>query len=79
MTAGYGSHLIADMVTLSGLPILWPLYGEPLHLLPRGLRITTGGCIEWLIWFGVIALTVYYFASPTALYVTQAASHLLKR
>ncbi len=53
---GYLSHLVADMVTRNGLPILWPLYRRHLHLLPRPLRISTGGIIETMIFFAVVFL-----------------------
>lgn len=53
---GYGSHLVADMVTRAGLPVLWPLYRESIHLLPRGLSIITGGKTETLIFFAILAL-----------------------
>ena len=48
----YGSHLLADAVTVEGIPLLWPLgkmYGIP----PRpfdGIRIVTGQWFEnWLV------------------------------
>ena len=41
-TAGYLSHLLLDMLTPSGLEILWPLSRRSLRLLPRPLTITTG-------------------------------------
>lgn len=57
--AGYGSHLVSDMMTRQGLPILWPLSGESIHLLPRALRVSTGGKIEALILLGVLTLIAY--------------------
>lgn len=42
---GYLSHLAADALTLSGVPLLWP-WPRHLHLLPPGLRLRTGGLIE---------------------------------
>lgn len=56
---GYGSHLISDMMTRAGLPVLWPLSGESIHLLPRALRVSTGGKIETLILLGVLTLIAY--------------------
>jgi membrane-bound metal-dependent hydrolase YbcI (DUF457 family) len=41
-TAGYLSHLLLDMLTPSGLELLWPLSRRHLRLLPRPLTITTG-------------------------------------
>lgn len=45
--AGYLSHLVADGLTIRGIPLWWPGAGRPsLHLLPRGLRVRTGGAGE---------------------------------
>lgn len=41
-TAGYLSHLLLDMMTPSGLELLWPLWRRNLRLLPRPIAITTG-------------------------------------
>ena len=41
-TAGYLSHLLLDMMTPSGLEVLWPLWRRSLRLLPRPIAITTG-------------------------------------
>ncbi|GAB4158086.1 MAG: hypothetical protein Fur0021_27650 [Candidatus Promineifilaceae bacterium] len=43
---GYMSHLAADGVTKTGVPLLLPLARRRFHLLPRPLRITTGGAFE---------------------------------
>lgn len=43
---GYVSHLAADGVTKTGVPLLLPLLRRRFHLLPRPLRITTGGGFE---------------------------------
>jgi len=45
LAAGYASHLLADMSTQHGLPILYP-WGANFYVLPRGLRVTTGGLSE---------------------------------
>jgi membrane-bound metal-dependent hydrolase YbcI (DUF457 family) len=46
---GYLSHVaIADAMTHYGVPLLWPLPGQ-FHLLPKPLRIRTGGPAEILI------------------------------
>lgn len=50
---GYLSHVaIADAMTHHGVPLLWPLPGQ-FHLLPKPLRIRTGGPAETLIFIGV--------------------------
>jgi inner membrane protein len=46
MAGGYLSHLLLDALTPSGVPLLWPLTWAPVKLLPRGLRIRTGGMAE---------------------------------
>lgn len=54
---GYLSHLLADALTKTGVPLLWPLPGR-VHLLPPGLRIRTGGLGELLVFIltaGVMA------------------------
>ena len=47
---GYGSHLLADSATPSGIPSTglrpWPVRSRRLHLLPRRLRIVTGSPAE---------------------------------
>ncbi|HWE63212.1 MAG TPA: metal-dependent hydrolase [Chloroflexota bacterium] len=41
--AGYLSHLVADALTIRGIPLCWPGQQAPsLHLLPRPLRVRTG-------------------------------------
>jgi membrane-bound metal-dependent hydrolase YbcI (DUF457 family) len=52
--AGYISHLASDALTIRGIPLWWPGSHQPsLHLLPRALRVRTGGPREGvfnLIW-----------------------------
>jgi membrane-bound metal-dependent hydrolase YbcI (DUF457 family) len=44
---GYISHLVADAMTIRGIPLLWPGQQQPsLHLLPRRLRVRTGSAGE---------------------------------
>ncbi len=46
---GYLSHVaIADAMTVSGVPLWWPLK-KRFHLLPRPLRVRTGGPVEKLV------------------------------
>jgi len=55
--AGYASHLLADMMTISGLKVAWPLSDKTLHLWP-GLRGPVCGpvaspsrwCAWWCLW-----------------------------
>lgn len=55
IVAGYGSHLLADALTIQGVPLLWPLS-------PRfGLRlIRTGGFMEYLL---AVAVGVWAFTT----------------
>lgn len=46
---GYLSHLIADGMTLTGIPLLTPFYRKHIHLLPKPLRVRTGSAAESLI------------------------------
>jgi membrane-bound metal-dependent hydrolase YbcI (DUF457 family) len=51
---GYFSHIaLADAMTITGVPLFWPLK-HPFHLLPKGLRVRTGGSVEGLIFLLVI-------------------------
>lgn len=54
--AGFVLHIAADMATLRGVPLLYPLTRFPCYLLPRPLRILTGGTIETILRIGVILL-----------------------
>lgn len=56
VAVGYGSHIVADMWTVSGLPVLWPYKKESYHLLPRPLRITTNTLPEHLIALGLLVV-----------------------
>lgn len=55
---GYLSHLLADGLTKTGIPLLWPLPGR-VHLLPPGLRIRTGGVGELLVFVLVAGLLAW--------------------
>lgn len=39
---GIGLHVLADAMTVSGVPLLWPLVRSDVHALPGPLRVTTG-------------------------------------
>ena len=56
---GYASHVvIADAMTIAGVPLIWPA-SRRFHLLPRFLRVRTGGPAEWLVFLMVAALFVW--------------------
>ncbi len=48
-SAGYASHLIADMMTVSGLPVFWPVTDGKFYVLPYPLRFRTGRWAESLL------------------------------
>jgi inner membrane protein len=52
---GYASHLIADMMTKSGIPLFLPFHAGRIYALPRLMRLRTAGISEQLI-AGVAAL-----------------------
>jgi inner membrane protein len=60
VTVGYASHLITDMMTMSGLPLLWPWYGGSIHLLPRFARIRTNAISETFFVFVVMAVVFFF-------------------
>ena len=45
-TLGYALHIGADMLTISGVPVLWPFSKKRRSPLPRALRLRTGGWPE---------------------------------
>ncbi len=47
--AGYTSHLLADGLTVAGVPLFGPITHRPIHLLPRPFRFRTGGAMERLV------------------------------
>lgn len=70
--AGVLFHQLADALTLSGVPLLWPLDRDgkggtvDRHLLPPGLRIRTDGPFEKVFSILFIAAIAYYFGSTYA-------------
>jgi len=50
---GYLSHLIADALTVEGVPLLWPLWPKRIRLLPALLAIRTGGAREYMAMVGL--------------------------
>jgi membrane-bound metal-dependent hydrolase YbcI (DUF457 family) len=56
---GIAGHLLADMLTLAGVPLLGPFWRRDLHLLPRGLRVRTGGIADALVMLAANAGTVW--------------------
>jgi membrane-bound metal-dependent hydrolase YbcI (DUF457 family) len=59
---GYALHVLADMMTRTGVPLMYPLSTERHYLLPRPLRLTTGGVVESIIAAAVSLLLVWQVA-----------------
>lgn len=51
ITFGYTSHILSDALTISGVHFFLPMKTE-LHLLPKPLRIKTGGLLDTLFFIG---------------------------
>jgi inner membrane protein len=58
---GYAAHLLADMATRRGVPLLWPLTRRRLGL-PRPLAVRTGSLGEALYLAAIGAITALYLA-----------------
>lgn len=59
----YGSHLLADMFTVEGIPLFFP-YEKFMGLPPRpfeGVRIVTGKWFENLVLFPIVNITLIVF------------------
>jgi inner membrane protein len=57
LSVGYGSHLLADAMTVSGVPLFWPVGEQRVHVLPHGLRFRTGSLSEYAV-IAVVAVTI---------------------
>lgn len=55
--AGYLSHLLADAMTVSGIPFFWP-FPLKISLSQIGVRIKTGGLVDQ--WVGNVALVLFF-------------------
>jgi inner membrane protein len=65
LTVGYASHLLVDSLTKGGIPLFGPLSKRRMGLLPRALRVKTGGGVEatilavvWLSFVGLAVATI---------------------
>jgi membrane-bound metal-dependent hydrolase YbcI (DUF457 family) len=59
LSLGYASHVvIADAMTISGVPLFWPA-ARRFHLLPRPLRVRTAGPAEWLVFLVMTAIFIW--------------------
>ena len=53
---GYLSHILADMLTVSGLPVFWPYKKDNYHLVPKRFCITTNTWPEALLALGLLVV-----------------------
>ena len=58
--SAYLSHLFADMLTLSGVMLLYPFRETTYHFLPAAWRIKTGSNAELMLLTAVIILTASF-------------------
>lgn len=58
IAGAYTSHLLLDAFTRSGVPLAWPLSSASVRLLPRPLRVHTGGRSESLFMLLLIGVGV---------------------
>jgi inner membrane protein len=56
---GYASHLAADALTVSGIP-LWRKPSPRLHLVPKRLRFRTGSPIEEIVTVSAACAALYF-------------------
>ena len=54
--AGYMSHLLADALTVAGVPLLGPLSGRSVRFLPRPIALRTGSAAESVLVSFLMAL-----------------------
>lgn len=60
-------HQAADAMTISGVPLLWPIRSGDFHLLPEHLRIRTDGPLERVFCFlFVLAFAAYLWSTYAA-------------
>ena len=71
VSIAYLSHILADMLTVSGLPIFWPYKKDSYHLMPKRFCMTTDTWPEHLISLGLVVM----IGSQLPLFIP----HLFKR
>ncbi|SCM56856.1 Conserved protein {ECO:0000313/EMBL:AAB84856,1} [Methanothermobacter wolfeii] len=68
LLAGITSHIIMDLFTVYGCPLLYPLKDTPYHCLRRKNRIRTGTAGEWaLLSFLIVMVLAFSLLSAGAL------------
>ncbi len=58
-------HIVGDMMTLSGVAILYPFKKKSYHLLPKSLRFKTGGSVDNAVAF--ICILIFSVANYEAI------------
>lgn len=76
LALGYSSHLIADAVTIEGIPLLYP-WGRMFHLLPPHTRLKTGGLVESFIRVGTVLGVVWGVGVLVGIYPDKVLGELL--
>lgn len=61
-SAGYLSHILTDMMTLSGVPVCGPFWQKRLHVVPRFLRFRYDAAVQWLVVAGAWGAAIYLTA-----------------
>lgn len=63
LLGGWIFHMLADMTTYHGVPLLWPISERKSHILPKFLRFATGKSVKETIYtysFNACALVLIY-------------------
>lgn len=58
LLTGYSAHLLGDMLTVAGVPLLWP-WRHNFHLLPGPMHFSTNSWKEHLVTVALGVLVVY--------------------
>ena len=77
--AGYLSHLLADALTVSGVPLLWPFSDRKIHLLPGLLRFRFNSPVQWLYVLGVWGVTLFVWRGELTHAAALGTAALLAR
>ena len=66
-SVGYLSHLLADTLTHSGVPLMGPVLEHRFHLLPRVLRFRFDSPVQWAYVLVIWCVVLFAWRSPLAL------------
>lgn len=72
---GYASHLLADGITTSGIPFLWPL---SFRFIPYFRPVRTGGVLEQVVALGVVAALLWRFSPEVITTAMNVLGSVLK-